>query len=67
MEMIGHRDGGPKNSGLRQATPLSRFERLTSYLAEEPVGEKQSGLVGSILGLFEERFVAKRSEVRRHD
>lgn len=50
--------------GAAQGRP--RITNSGCYLAEESMGEKLGSLVGTILGLFEERFVAERSEMRRH-
>ena len=51
---------------LDAAQGWPRITNSGGYLAEKSVGEEQGGLVGTILGLFEECFVAERNEARRH-
>ena len=76
----GARIGGCTGFGLREnpargmnadvlGPTQGRPCRLNSrcYFAEEPMGEKISCFVAAFLGLFEKRFVAQCSEMRRHD
>ncbi len=50
--------------GATQGRP--RLTNSGGHFAKEPMGKKMGRFFGALLGLFKERFIAKRGKVERH-